>query len=83
MISQHITIGIDLGTANSKIAVNLDGKIEIIKKPGGVEYTPSVFGFDKFDNKIIGQKAYDHLYKLNEKGDNENFKAEVKRIMGT
>ncbi len=83
MNSQNISIGIDLGTANSKIAVNINGKIEIIKKPGGVEYTPSVFGFDKFGNKVVGQKAYDHLYKLNEKDDSENFKAEVKRIMGT
>ena len=83
MSSQNITIGIDLGTANSKIAVNVNGKIEIIKKPGGVEYTPSVFGFDKSENKVVGQKAYDHLYKINEKGDNENFKAEIKRLMGT
>lgn len=83
MNSQNITIGVDLGTTNSKIAVNVNGKIEIIKKPGGVEYTPSVFGFDKSGNKVVGQKAYDHLYKFNEKGDNENFKAEVKRIMGT
>ena len=83
MNSQNIMIGIDLGTTNSKIAVNVDGKIEIIKKPGGVEYTPSVFGFDRSGNKVVGQKAYDHLYKFNEKGDSENFRAEVKRIMGT
>lgn len=83
MTNQNISIAIDLGTANSKIAVNVNGKIEIIKKPGGVEYTPSVFGFDKAGNKVVGQKAYDHLYKLNEKDDDENFKAEVKRKMGT
>ena len=73
MNNQNILIGIDLGTANSKIAVNVDGKIEIIKKPGGVEYTPSVFGFDKNGNKVVGQKAYDHLFKFNEKGDADNF----------
>lgn len=83
MNNQNILIGIDLGTANSKIAVNVDGKIEIIKKPGGVEYTPSVFGFDKSGNKVVGQKAYDHLYKFNEKGDADNFYAETKRVMGT
>ena len=83
MNNQTIRIGIDLGTANSKIAINLNGKIEIIKKPGGVEYTPSVFGFDKSGKKVVGQNAYEHLYKFNEKGDNENFKAEIKRLMGT
>ena len=53
-----IPIGIDLGTTNSSIAVNINGKIEIIKKPGGAGYTPSVFGFNKAGNKIVGQKAY-------------------------
>ena len=78
-----IKIGIDLGTTNSSIAVNVKDKIEIIKKPGGVEYTPSVFGFDKNGNKIIGQKAYEYLYKFGSKEDEKNFKAEIKRLMGT
>lgn len=78
--SQNILIGIDLGTTNSSIAINVNEKIEIIKKPGGVEYTPSVFGFDKSKNKIVGQSAYKHLY-MN--GDDKNFKAEIKRLMGT
>lgn len=77
--SQNILIGIDLGTTNSSIAINVNEKIEIIKKPGGVEYTPSVFGFDKSKNKMVGQKAYERLYKFGEK----NFKAEIKRLMGT
>lgn len=83
MSNQVIMIGIDLGTANSKLAVNLNGKIEIIKKPGGVEYTPSVFGFDKSGNRVVGQKAYEALYKSNVKGDAENYVAEIKRLMGT
>ena len=83
MNNQTIAIGIDLGTTNSSIAVNVKGKIEIIKKPGGVEYTPSVFGFDKNGNRIVGQKAYDYLYKYNSKGEDKNFKAEIKRQMGT
>lgn len=83
MNNQTIAIGIDLGTTNSSIAVNIKGKIEIIKKPGGVEYTPSVFGFDKTGNKIVGQKAYDYLYKYNSKDEDKNFKAEIKRQMGT
>ncbi len=83
MTNQIITIGIDLGTTNSSIAVNIKGNVEIIKKPGGVEYTPSVFGFDKAGNKIIGQKAYDYLYKFGSKDEDKNFKAEIKRQMGT
>jgi len=78
-----IKIGIDLGTTNSSIAVNAKDKIEIIKKPGGVEYTPSVFGFDKNGNKVIGQKAYEYLYKFGSKEEDKNFKAEIKRLMGT
>ena len=78
-----IPIGIDLGTTNSSIAVNINGKIEIIKKPGGVGYTPSVFGFNKTGNKIVGQKAYEYLYKRGSKNEDKNFKAEIKRLMGT
>src|SRR5579885_885307 len=83
MSDKIITIGIDLGTTNSSIAVNIKGNIEIIKKPGGVEYTPSVFGFDKACNKIIGQKAYDYLFKYGSRDEDKNFKAEIKRQMGT
>lgn len=83
MNNQIITVGIDLGTTNSSIAVNIKGNVEIIKKPGGVEYTPSVFGFDKSGNKIVGQKAYDYLYKHGSKDEDKNFKAEIKRQMGT
>jgi molecular chaperone DnaK len=83
MKNNNIAIGIDLGTTNSSVAINVNGKIQIIKKPGGVEYTPSVFGFDKSCNKVVGQKAYEYLYKYNSKDENKNFKAEVKRIMGT
>ena len=78
-----IQIGIDLGTTNSSIAVNVNGKPEIIKKPGGVGYTPSVFGFNKTGNKIVGQKAYEYLYKYGSKNEGSNFKAEIKRLMGT
>lgn len=83
MSSQTILMGIDLGTTNSSIAVNVKGDVEIIKKPGGVEYTPSVFGFDKSGNRIVGQKAYDSLYKFGSKDESKNFKAEIKRLMGT
>ena len=83
MSNRVIQIGIDLGTTNSAVAVNIDGTIEIIKKPGGVGYTPSVFGFNKSGNKTVGQRPYDYLYKDASKNEAGNYKAEIKRLMGT
>jgi len=80
---QNIQIGIDLGTTNSSVAINNNGNIEIVKKPGGVEYTPSVFGFDKTTNRVVGQKAYESFYKYASEEDIKNYKPEVKRLMGT
>jgi len=80
---QNIEIGIDLGTTNSSVAINVIGAIEIVKKPGGVEYTPSVFGFDKAGNKVVGQKAYEAYYRYSSKDEEKNYKPEVKRLMGT
>jgi molecular chaperone DnaK len=80
---QNIQIGIDLGTTNSSIAINNSGNIEIVKKPGGVEYTPSIFGFDKAKNKVVGQKAYEAFYKDASQEEIKNYKPEVKRLMGT
>ncbi len=80
---QNIQIGIDLGTTNSSVAINKNGNIEIVKKPGGVEYTPSVFGFDNAKNKVVGQKAYESFYKDASEEEKKNYKPEVKRLMGT
>ncbi|MFH0769952.1 MAG: Hsp70 family protein [Candidatus Peregrinibacteria bacterium] len=80
---QNIQIGIDLGTTNSSIAINNNGTIEIVKKPGGVEYTPSIFGFDKGKNKLVGQKAYENFYRDASEEEIKNYKPEVKRLMGT
>jgi molecular chaperone DnaK len=78
-----ISIGIDLGTTNSSVAVNSSGVIEIVKKPGGLEYTPSVFGFDKNRNKVVGQRAFESLYYDASDIGIKNFKPEAKRIIGT
>lgn len=78
-----IKIGIDLGTTNSEIAINVNGNVEIVKNAQQDEYTPSVFGVDKAGNKVVGRKAYDKLYKSSSEEEFENNKAEVKRLMGT
>jgi molecular chaperone DnaK len=83
MTNDTILIGIDLGTTNSSVAINRSGEIELVKKPGGLEYTPSVFGFDKAKNKVVGQKAYELLFADANNLDSQNFKPEVKRIIGT
>lgn len=81
--NQIIQIGIDLGTTNSEIAVNAKGNIDVIKNPEGDEYTPSVFGFDKAKNKIVGKRAYEKLYHFASEDEVNNYVAEVKRLMGT
>ncbi|MFA5781751.1 MAG: Hsp70 family protein [Bacteroidales bacterium] len=83
MVNQSIQIGIDLGTTNSEIAINNNGKIEIVKNVFGDEYTPSVFGVDKSKNKVVGKRAYERLYKDASEVEFKNNKAEVKRLMGT
>ncbi len=83
MDNQNIQIGIDLGTTNSEIAINHEGSIEIIKNIYGSEYTPSVIGFDKTKNVMVGKKAYEKLFKDTSEEDIKNCRAEVKRIIGT
>lgn len=83
MANQNIQIGIDLGTTNSEVAINNNGKIEIVKNVFGDEYTPSVFGIDKAKNKVIGKRAYERLYKDASEEEFKNHKAEIKRLMGT
>ena len=83
MKNQNILIGIDLGTTNSEIAINANGKVQIIKNSFGDEYTPSVFGFDKSKNEVVGKRAYERLYKDASKEEFKNNKAEIKRLMGT
>lgn len=80
---QNIQIGIDLGTTNSEIAINENGKVNIIKNINQDQYTPSVFGVDKFNNKIVGKKAYEKLYVHYSEEDAANSVAEIKRLMGS
>ena len=79
----NIQIGIDLGTTNSEIAINLKGNIVLVKNNLGDEFTPSVFGYSKSGDEIVGKKSYEKLYKDSTDQESKNNKAEIKRLMGT
>ena len=50
-------IGIDLGTTNSVVSVMEGGKPVVITYPEGSRLTPSVVGFTKTGERLIGQLA--------------------------
>jgi len=50
-------IGIDLGTTNSCVAVYEGGEPVVITNPEGARTTPSVVGFSKTGERMIGQVA--------------------------
>ena len=50
-------VGIDLGTTNSVVAVMEGGKPVVIANAEGMRTTPSVVGFSKDGEKVVGQMA--------------------------
>ncbi|MRN55756.1 molecular chaperone DnaK [Paenibacillus monticola] len=50
-------IGIDLGTTNSCVAVMEGGEAVVIPNPEGARTTPSVVGFKKDGERIVGETA--------------------------
>ncbi|HBW58101.1 MAG TPA: molecular chaperone DnaK, partial [Oscillatoriales bacterium UBA8482] len=50
-------VGIDLGTTNSVVAVMEGGKPVVIANSEGMRTTPSVVGFTKEGERIVGQMA--------------------------
>ena len=70
-------IGIDLGTTNSCVAVLEGGKPIVITNSEGGRTTPSVVGFGKGDERLIGQTA-----KRQSVTNAENTVYSIKRFIG-
>ncbi len=51
------TIGIDLGTTNSVVAVMESGSPKVITNVDGARLTPSVVAFTESDERLVGNKA--------------------------
>ena len=70
-------IGIDLGTTNSVVAVMEGGSPNVITNPEGGRTTPSVVGFAKGGDQLVGQVA-----KRQAITNPENTVYSIKRFMG-
>ncbi len=71
-------IGIDLGTTNSCVAVMEGGQPTVIANHEGLRTTPSVVGFTKTDERLVGETA-----KRQAITNPDNTVISIKREMGT
>lgn len=71
-------IGIDLGTTNSVVAIMEGGKPVVIPNSEGNRLTPSVVGFSKTGERLVGELA-----KRQAVSNPENTIVSIKRYMGT
>src|SRR5881296_2844095 len=71
------TIGIDLGTTNSVVAVMEGGEPVVITNPEGSRLTPSVVAFTKTGERLVGQVA-----KRQAVTNPQNTVFSIKRFMG-
>lgn len=71
-------IGIDLGTTNSVVAIMEGGKPVVIPNAEGSRLTPSVVGFSKNGERLVGELA-----KRQAVSNPDNTVVSIKRYMGT
>src|SRR5580765_3266729 len=71
-------VGIDLGTTNSVVAVMEGGKPQVIINSEGSRLTPSVVGFTKSGERLVGELA-----KRQAVSNPERTVVSIKRGMGT
>ena len=71
-------IGIDLGTTNSVVAVMEGGEPTVITNTEGSRITPSVVGFSKTGERLVGQLA-----KRQAVSNPDRTISSIKREMGT
>jgi molecular chaperone DnaK len=77
MAAQGKVIGIDLGTTNSVVSVMENGQPAVIVNQEGSRLTPSVIGFSKEGERLVGQVA-----KRQAVTNPENTVFSIKRFMG-
>jgi len=77
MATKGRVIGIDLGTTNSVVSVMENGQPTVIVNQEGARTTPSVVGFSKDGDRLVGQVA-----KRQAVTNAENTVFSVKRFMG-
>ena len=76
-MSKEKIIGIDLGTTNSCVAVMVNGEPVVIPNQDGDRTTPSVVGFQKGKEKLVGNMA-----KRQQVTNPESTVYSIKRFMG-
>src|SRR5215207_2602763 len=76
-MSKGRVIGIDLGTTNSVVSVMENGQPAVIVNQEGARTTPSIVGFSKDGDRLVGQVA-----KRQAVTNPENTVFSVKRFMG-
>ncbi len=76
-MSKEKIIGIDLGTTNSCVAIMVNGEPVVIPNQDGDRTTPSVVGFQKGKEKLVGNMA-----KRQQVTNPESTVYSIKRFMG-